>query len=240
MRWVHSPRGAMARRQRTIVVVALVLTTVFAVTTVSADERADAAVECGPGDSHRNDLTLGATDQSVTPCVSGSNLNISVPKSCLLTICENKYKVREIRRHGRETVTYSDGTSEELLHFTFKELTFRRDVTMRTDNNAAGQLSLQPEGVAHIGGASVGGGATYTDVWVSGGTFNITFTDLPSVLACTIPVPANSPLVEIVQGGTIRGCGIDLDVKYLVSYDEDASSGRPPIRLPRTTLEVTR
>lgn len=226
------------RRQRFAVAISLVAAAVVTVMTVSADERAVAETECGAGDVNRNSLALGASDQTVRPCVAGTNLKIKVPTSCLLTICDTKYKVTEIRRHGRETVRFSDGASDDLWHFTFKALTVNRDVSMRTDGNAADQLSIAPEGLAHIGGTNEQGEAMYTDVWVTKGTFNITFTDLPSVLACTIPIPADSPLVEVVQGGTIRGCGLDLDVKYLVSYSPSASGAGSPVRLPKTTLEV--
>lgn len=230
----------LRRRQRAILAFAMVVALVVAALTVSADEPAVAASECGAGDRYRNNLSLGASDQSVQPCVSGSNLKLSVPRDCVATVCDSKYKVSEIRRHGQETVHYSDGRSEKLWHFTFKELTFRRDVSMRTDNNQAGQLSIDPSGVAHIGGTDDAGTAMYTDVWVSSGTFNITFTDLPSPLLCTLDVPEDSPLVDVVQGGTIRGCGIDLDVKYLVSYDtKTAADGGSPVRLPNTKLEVT-
>lgn len=226
------------RRQRIIVVAALVAALVASATVVSADQPAVAAAECGAGDAHRNALTLGSTEQTVTPCVSGTTLEITVPTSCVLTVCENKYKISEIRRHGQERVRYSDGSSEQLWHFTFKALTFTKDATMRTTDNAAGQLSILPQGTAHLGGTADDGTVMYTDVWASSGTFNITFTDLPSVLACTIPIPADSPLVEVVQGGTIRGCGLDLDVKYLVSYGP--SSDGSPVRLPDTRLEVSR
>lgn len=225
------------RRQRLVLVLSLVAAVVVSVTAVSADEPAVAASQCGAGDVNRNTLTLGAGEQVVRPCLSGTTLEISVPTSCLLTVCENKYKVSEIRRHGKETVRYSDGSSQELWHFTFKALTFKQDVSMRTTNNAAGQLGIVPEGAAHLGGTAEDGTVMYTDVWVSSGTFNITLTDLPSLLLCSIPIPADSPLVEIVQGGTIRGCGLDLDVKYLVSYGP--SSNGSPVRLPNTSLEVS-
>lgn len=227
------------RRQRVVLAITLVLAVVLCVLTVSADEPAAALAECGPGDVHRNTLALGASDAAVRPCVAGTNLKIKVPRTCLLTVCENKYKVSEIRRHGRERVTYADGTSHDLWHFTFKALTFNRDVTMSTTDNAAGRLSIAPERAAHIGGTDEHGDAMYTDVWVSEGTFNITFTDLPSVLACTLTIPADSPLVEVVQGGTIRGCGLDLDVKYLVSYSPTQAGSGSPVRLPDTTLRVT-
>lgn len=240
----HSLRDAalerLRRRQRALFVLALVVAMVIAALTVASDEPAVAASECGPGDQYRNDLSLGASDNSVQPCISGTNLALTVPRDCVGTVCDTKYRVSEIRRHGQETVRYSDGSSEKLWHFTFKELNFRRDVSMRTDNNDAGQLSIDPSGPAHIGGTDDAGTAMYTDVWVSSGTFNITFTDLPSPLLCTVDIPEDSPLVEVVQGGTIRGCGLDLDVKYLVSYDATSGAdGGAPVRLPNTKLEVT-
>lgn len=228
------------RRQRLVLLLVLVVATVVSVMTVSADEHAAAVSECGPGDTHRSTLSLGASDATVRPCVSGTNLEITVPRTCVLTVCDNKYKVTEIRRHGREAVTYADGTTHDLWHFTFTALTFNRDVTMSTTDNAAGRLTIAPEGAAHLGGTSEQGSTMYTDVWVSDGSFNITFTDLPSVLACTMTVPADSPLVEVVQGGTIRGCGLDLDVKYLVSYGATPGASGSAVRLPDTSLRVTR
>lgn len=229
----------LRRRQRVVLVLTLVVAMVAAALTVASDEPALAVSECGPGDQYRNDLALGATDDSVQPCVSGTSLALSVPRECVGTVCDSKYRVSEIRRHGQETVRYSDGSSEKLWHFTFKELNFRRDVSMRTEDNEAGQLSIDPEGAAHIGGTNDAGTAMYTDVWVSSGTFNITITDLPSAILCTLDIPEDSPLVEVVQGGTIRGCGLDLDVKYLVSYDaKSGADGGAPVRLPKTKLEV--
>lgn len=239
-RFARRSGPAIPGRQRVTFVAALTAMVLATVLSVSADEQAVAKVECGPGDGHRAKLALGASDQEVTPCISGTTLDITVPRSCVGTICESKFKVAEIRRHGQETVTYADGSKEKLWHFSFKELRVNKDLSMKTRGGSTADVSITPKGSAQIGGTTTSGDPLYTDMWISSGTFNITITDLPSAFLCTLPIPEDSPLIDLLPGATLRGCGVDLEVKYLVSYDPKGSTtGTYPVRLPNTTLEVT-
>ncbi|WP_018156530.1 hypothetical protein [Demetria terragena] len=210
-------------RQRIIVLASLIIFALAAAFVLPRAAPADSAIgaQCGPGDSHRASLTAYHGSRSVNPCISGTTLRLTI---------KGRWTVQEIRRVGKEEVTIG-GKTETLLHFSFKRFQIVRGGDLRTTDAAGKNLTIEPQNFAQIGGENDAGEAMYTDFWITDGKFSLTGLD---------QIPADSPLLELVQGASLLGTALELDIKYLVTYSAKASSkGNFPVRLPRTDLGLS-
>lgn len=215
--------SASLRRQRVVILAALIAFALLALVGLPRSAPADQPVgaACGPNDAHRADLKAYHGDRSVNPCISGTTLRLTI---------KGRWTVQEIRRVGKEEVQIN-GKTETLWHFSFKSFQIVRGGDLRTTDAAGKNLTISPDSFAQIGGTNDAGEAMYTDFWITDGTFSLTGLD---------QIPASSPLLELVQGASLLGTALELDIKYLVTYSSDPSErGNYPVRLPNTELGLS-
>ncbi|KGN34413.1 hypothetical protein N802_12740 [Knoellia sinensis KCTC 19936] len=197
--------------------------------------------QCGANDANRATLRTHHGGIQMRPCLTGTNVNMNIPLGpwgygsypfCALGCYERRFQVDEIRRIGQEAVRMADGSTQNLWHFSFARFQVNKAMTFRTTNGTGHTASFIPDAFSQLGGKNDQGVVMYTDLWITDGSFGISG-------FCGTPVAADSFLVALVQGSDIAGCQMNLNIKYLVTYNATpGATGQYPLRMPKTTVTV--
>lgn len=222
------------KRQRSLVplaVIALLTTAVVAMKSSSAV--AVTAHQCGPNDANRAHLTL-STGEPISPCLARVNLNLHIAAGGF------GFSVARIRALGTTTLTYADGSTEaNIVHVAFDRFVINARAHLQTSPMFTGApnytLDITPQGPASIGGINDTGQPMRTDAWVTADS-----TVAVSVIAC---IQATAGLFQtlswLLNGTNWQGCWMNLDVRYLVSYNPNVGTTfDDPVRLPDTTVTL--
>lgn len=248
-----------ARGRQRLLVLGSLVAVVMALTSWpdSPPEAAHAVQPCGAGDANRATLTT-STGRTFRPCLSKVDLGIRVPRTQTATwgcgpfftqpCYEGKWRISGVSRSsGRHTVTFADGTTEQLYRLSFQQFRVHKDLTMSTapigtGNPAAGYgLTLKPDLDAQLGGTGSSGEVIYTDMWVTdSSSVALDFNLLGIGYTCHGPVTVADLGAASWITVSSDGCGMDLHVRYLVTTaDVGDLQGHYSVKLPRTTITVS-
>lgn len=238
-----TPSSILGRSGQRVLMVVTLVVALFALSVwpLSSGPTARALTDthqCGPTDSYRATLRTYHGGITMRPCIADVNLKLKIPLGPWVLWClcyERRFSVDEIRRIGstRESVKMGNGTTESLWHLSFAKFSITKAGQLYTTDGNGYALNITPDAFAQLGGQNDVGTTMYTDLWVSGGNIGIAG-------FCSIAVDVSSPLVELVQGSDLSGCQMELDIKYLVTYNSaPGSTGQYPLRLPLTNVTVS-
>lgn len=242
------------RRQRLLIAATLTAVLGSAALTLPRAEPARAAGGCGPGDANRAALTTGQ-GRTVRPCLSKVNLRIEVPRTktssrgcglLFLQPCyEGKWKVTGVQRSGLQTVTFADGSTERLYRLTFRDFTLDKDVSIATTQHPTGPppgytLRLLPDASAQLGGTGSDGDTVYTDLWVTAdSSMSLELNVLGVGINCDGALTVDNALLAVSSliPVTAPGCGMDLNVRYIVTTAGVGDlDNKYAVKLPNTRM----
>ncbi|RNL65074.1 hypothetical protein EFK50_03615 [Nocardioides marmoriginsengisoli] len=217
----------------------------------SAAALPDGPYVCGPNDVNRRPLTLSSGGGTIRPCLSGVDLQVTIPDNT----SNVRYAINKIRSVDTNNLVDANGTvMTDLVHISFDSFVIGQNtsgaavpvsgVTLATTNGNGYTLNLSPDA-----GVTLGGPGVTTDLWVTEdswvrvndnmlglGCLVLTISGNP----CKLTVGTFSSLSWLLNGSSYNGYGMELHVKYLVTYK--TGGGVPTgssVQLPNTSMAIS-